>query len=70
MLTEDLKRLSRSEKLLLINDLWDDVASTEAEHPLSPEQEKMLDERYQQFLADPEQGRSWAAVREELKERL
>lgn len=70
MLTEDLKRLSRSEKLLLINDLWDDIASAEAEQPLSSEQEKMLDERYQQFLNEPEQGKPWAEVREELKEQL
>lgn len=70
MLTEELKRLSRSEKLLLINDLWDDVSATGDEQPLSPAQEKILDERYQQYLSDPDQGKPWAEVREQLKEKL
>jgi len=70
MLTEEIRRLSRSEKLLLINDLWDDLAVDEADQPLSHEQEKMLDERYEQFVADPAQGKPWSEVRKELSEKL
>lgn len=70
MLTEEVRRLSRSEKLLLINDLWDDLAVDEAAQPLSHEQEKMLDERYEQFVADPAQGKPWSEVRKELSEKL
>lgn len=70
MLTDEIKRLSRSEKLLLINDLWDDLAVRENDQPLSHEQEEMLDERYEQFVADPAQGKSWSEVKKELNEKL
>lgn len=68
MLTNELKRLSNAEKLLLINELWEDVAASEADRPLSVEEEKMLDARYAAFLADPAQGKPWAAVKQALEE--
>ncbi len=69
MLTEELKKLSRSEKILLINDLWDEVSNEEDEISLSEAQEKMLDERYEQFLKNPEEGKSWEEVKRGLKEK-
>ena len=70
VLTEDLKRLSRSEKLLLINDLWDDLAVSAADQPLSHSQEMMLDERYEQFVAEPVPGKPLGEVKKELNEKL
>ncbi len=69
MLTEELKKLSRSDKILLINDLWDEVSNEEDEISLSEAQEKMLDERYEQFLKNPEEGKSWEEVKRGLKEK-
>ena len=67
MLTEDLKALSKSEKLLLINDLWEDVSGEIEDANLSKEQERMLDSRYEAFLKAPEEGTPWSKVKENLK---
>jgi len=68
MLTEDLQKLSKSEKLLLINDLWDDIAQDSSDMPLTSEQEDKLDKRYAEFLENPDEGKSWEAFKKELKE--
>lgn len=67
MLTEDLKKLSKSEKLLLINDLWDDISQDPESIPLSSEQISKLDERYEEFLKNPDEGKSWEDFKKELK---
>lgn len=70
MLTEEIKTLSTSEKLLLINDLWEDVSGEIEESQLSEEQNRMLDSRYEAFLANPEEGTPWSEVKKNLKELL
>ncbi len=70
MLTEDLKKLTKSEKLLLINDLWDDITQDPTDIPLSVGQDKKLDQRYAAFLEKPDEGKSWEAFRKELKENV
>lgn len=69
MLTEDLKKLSKPEKLLLINDLWDDIIQDPSDIPLPSEQKNKLDQRYAEFLEDPDQGSSWDAFKKELKKK-
>lgn len=69
MLTEDLKKLTKSEKLLLINDLWDDIIQDPSDIPLTLEQEKKLDQRYAEFLENPDEGKTWEAFKKELKEK-
>ena len=66
MLTEDLKKLSKPEKLLLINDLWDDIIQDPSDIPLTSEQKQKLDQRYAEFLEDPDEGNSWDAFKKEL----
>ena len=69
MLTEDLKKLSKPEKLLLINDLWDDIIQEPSDIPLTSEQKHKLDQRYAEFLENPDQGRSWDAFKIKLKKK-
>ena len=57
MLSDGSKRLSNSDKVLLINDLLDGVADEDDVPPLSQAQEKMLDDRVVQFFDSPEQGK-------------
>lgn len=67
MLAEDLKKLSKSEKILLINDLWDEIADNEDDFTLSEETEKLLDQRYAAFKANPNAGRPWHEVKKEIQ---
>ena len=66
MLTTDLKKLSRSEKLLLINDLWDDVSTDLEDLDLTHAQERKLDDRYEQFQKNPDEGITWREFRSKL----
>ena len=58
--------LSSSEKLLLLEELWDDLADRPAEVPLSDWQKREFERRYQEFLQNPTEGSPWSEVRERL----
>ena len=70
MLTKTIKTLSKSEKLLLISDLWEDISDDLEGSNLSVSQEEMLDLRYEAFLQNPEEGVPWSEVKNNLKELL
>jgi putative addiction module component (TIGR02574 family) len=53
MLTKEIKSLSKSEKLLLINDLWDDISGEMEDSQLSDSQITLLDERWAEFVKNP-----------------
>ena len=67
MLTETIKALSKSEKLLLINDLWEEISDDLEDSSLSALQKKMFDSRYEAFLQNPEKGTPWPEVKKNLK---
>jgi putative addiction module component (TIGR02574 family) len=62
---EALRRLSISERLQLVEDLWDSIAqeAPEAAVPLSPELAAELDRRRAEHEADPEAAVPWEQVR-------
>jgi putative addiction module component (TIGR02574 family) len=64
MVTEDVMKLSKSEKILLLNDLWDDISSRPDELSLTESQVKLLDARYEQFIKSPQEGEPWETIRE------
>ncbi len=70
MLKEEIGKLSASEKLLLVNDLWDELAEVQEEIPLTDEQRALLDERYRAFLENPEEGEPWEVVQERIRKML
>jgi putative addiction module component (TIGR02574 family) len=61
-----LRDLSFSEKLLLVEDLWDELASQPNGIPLAASVKSELDRRYADYLTNPAEGSSW----EETKRRL
>ena len=70
MLTKEIKSLSKSEKLLLINDLWDDVSEEMENSELSDSQIKLLDERWAEFEKNPDEGKPWSEVKKALSNLL
>lgn len=61
-----LNEFSLAEKLLLVEELWDDIAAHPAEVPLHEWQQQELEQRYQEYLAHPESGSDWAEVKRRL----
>ena len=71
-LRKELFQLSRAEKLELVEELWDNIASDpdgEAA-PLSADQCEDLERRIREMDQHPERGRPWEQVRERLWKRM
>jgi putative addiction module component (TIGR02574 family) len=63
----DISKLSPTERLRLVEELWDSL--TPAEIPLTPAQVKELDRREALHRADPKRGRPWREVLDEIERR-
>ncbi len=66
---DEISKLELSEKLLLVEDIWDSIAAGNSELPM-PEWQKMeLDRRYQQYKEGKLGLHDWKMVHEELREK-
>lgn len=71
-LREELFKLSRAEKLELVEELWDSIATDpDAEmSPLSAAQREELDRRIREMNEHPERAIPWDEVRDDLWKRI
>ena len=58
--------MTAAEKLLLVGELWDDLAAHPTEVPVSREQIDELDRRMQAYRRDPSQVTSWEAIQQRI----
>ena len=58
--------LSATEKLLLVSELWDDLAAHPTEVPVSREQIAELDRRMEEYRRDPSKVTSWEAIQRRI----
>jgi putative addiction module component (TIGR02574 family) len=68
MLDIDIKRLSREERLNLIEELWDSLASSQDQLDLSEAQRKELDLRLDDMDRDNNLGIPWDQVLKQIRE--
>ncbi len=61
--------LSPSEKLQLVEDLWDDLAATPELVPVHDWQKDELDRRKADFSSNPGTGLSWEEVKRSIRSR-
>jgi putative addiction module component (TIGR02574 family) len=62
-LTNQIEKLNKSEKLLLVEALWDSIASESEGVPLLEHHKSVLDERLKTLEDDTENGTSWVEFR-------
>lgn len=62
----DLLELPVSERLQLVEDLWDSIAEVPEAIELSEEQRAELDRRLEAYHDDPESGSPWNEVKERI----
>ena len=58
--------LSPAEKLQLVEDLWDDLASTPEDIPISEWQKEELSRRKENFTNNPNSGTKWDDVKKRV----
>ena len=62
--------MSVSERIQLVEDLWDSIAASEADVPLTTAQCDEIDRRLESLERDPQAGKPWSEVRSQIEERL
>ena len=65
----DIKKLTREERLDLIEKLWDSLVSTTGDVPLTAAQEAELDRRIDDMDGDDFLGIPWETVLKQIRER-
>jgi putative addiction module component (TIGR02574 family) len=62
-----LLKLSRAERLQLVEDLWDSLAEEDSKLPVSDEKRDELRRRKERFLQHPDSGRTWEQVKQRAR---
>ena len=62
-LPETIRHLSVTERLQLLEDIWESILEDEAVPPLSPAQRTEIDRRLEAYDANPGSGRPWSEVK-------
>ena len=62
-----LFKLGLSERLQLVEDLWDSIAREESPLPVSDAKRDELRRRKARFMAHPDSGLTWAQVRDQAR---
>lgn len=65
-LRNKINNLSVSEKILLVEEIWDSIAEQEKSFDLTDSQKKIVKERSSSFKVNPKLGRSWEDIKNEF----
>jgi len=63
---QELETLPISERVQLVEDLWDSIARSNAEVPIPQWQKDELARRKQKYLQNPDSGRTWDQVKQNI----
>lgn len=64
---KEIDNLGLSEKLILVEDIWDSIARNNAELPMPEWQKSKLDKRYSDYKNGKLKLRNWEGIHEELR---
>lgn len=63
---ESIQHLSVAERIQLVEDIWDSIATAPENLTLTPNQQRELDNRLEAQQADSDAGSPWAEVKARL----
>ena len=66
---DEISQLELSEKILLVEDIWDSIASDNSELTMPEWQKKELDQRYQEYKKGNLDLHNWQSVHESLRDK-
>ena len=67
---DEISRLELSEKLRLVEDIWDAIAAENSEIPLPEWQKQELKKRYEEYKEGKLELHDWKSVHEGLREKF
>ena len=65
-LTEQAKKLSIPDRILLVEEIWDSIAAENEAFELTDAQKRELDRRLESAHAHPGRGRTWEEIKAEF----
>ncbi len=66
---QQIDKLELSEKLILVEDIWDSIARSNSVLPLYEWQKNELDKRYEEYKSRKQTLHEWNEVHEELRKK-
>ncbi len=69
-IVETFRRLPATEKIHLVQQLWDEIAEEAAHRPLTESQRRLLDERIDEHEANPADVEPWEEARDDILRKL
>ena len=66
---EEIDRLELSEKMLLVEDIWDSIALSNAEIPMPKWQKQELDRRYSEYKDGKPELHDWRSMHKALRDK-
>ena len=69
-LMQDILKLSVSERILMVEAIWDSIAENEENLEITEETKQLLDERLEAHSKNPEEGSDWAEVKARIKKKF
>jgi putative addiction module component (TIGR02574 family) len=63
----ELKQFSTAEKLIIVEELWNSIASERDSFELTGEQRDELDKRVADYYSSPNSGYSWEEVKNRIR---
>lgn len=68
-LTEQAKKLSLPDRILLVEEIWNTIADEKQAFDLTDAQKRELDRRLESARSNPSQGRTWDQIKAEFMSR-
>ncbi len=66
---DEISRLGLSEKLLLVEDIWDSIAASNSEIPMPMWQKQELDKRYEEYKKGKLELHDWEDIHKGLRDK-
>ncbi len=60
---EQIKKLSVSERIILVEEIWDGITEENIQIELSSKQKQEIERHSKELKANPELGKSWDEIR-------
>ena len=67
---ETFRKLSSTEKIRLVQQLWDEIAEEASRLPLTEAQRRLLDDRIDEHEANPNDVEAWEEARDDILRKL
>jgi len=67
VIKQEISNMTIEEKILLVEDLWDTIAASNEDLPLTASQINELEKREHNYRKNPDSAKSWESFKSELE---